>query len=364
MEELTSKPGDWPADAMEAVAKCPVCQSSKREVELGSLVDDTFFCASGAWTMMRCSGCRSTYLDPRPSESAIHLAYAKYYTHQVDERPQGWKAMAKHAVANSYRNRIFGTAMRPALPMGHLLANIGGGTRTQQIQQSDRGLATRPARGAVLDVGCGNGAFLKFARELGWKPFGVELDVRAARAATESGIDVLAASLVGLGKQYHRYFDAITLSHVIEHVHHPAKEIERCFTLLKPGGYLWVETPNIESFGFKLFGRYWRGVEAPRHLVLFNVASLTSLLQRAGFQSIETRPTGDSAPNLFRRSTMIRHGFRPDENVRKLSLAARLQLAASVYESRIQTTRDPRNAEFLCLTAIKPERAQGAGHVY
>jgi 2-polyprenyl-3-methyl-5-hydroxy-6-metoxy-1,4-benzoquinol methylase len=339
---------------METVTSCPACQSVQREVELGSLVDDTFFSVSGTWTMMRCKGCQAAYLDPRPREAAIHIAYSSYYTHEPETKPKGWKAIAKHAVANSYRNQIFGTVLQPALPMGHLLARLSRGERKQQIEQSDRGLASLPEHGAVLDVGCGNGTFLLFARELGWKPYGVELDAQATQTASKAGINVLAGSLEELSGHYEGYFDAITLSHVIEHLHHPSRDLLRCFALLKPGGYIWIETPNIESVGFKLFGRYWRGIEAPRHLVLFNESSLSLILRRAGFDAIERRPMRDSAPSLYRRSMMIRAGYRPEDDPRKLTLSSRLQLLTAIYESRTQTARNPRCAEYLCMSAKKP----------
>jgi SAM-dependent methyltransferase len=320
------------------------------------LVDDTFFCASGSWTMMRCKGCQATYLDPRPSESAIHLAYKTYYTHARQAAPQGLRATLGRALDNTHRNLIFGTAFRPSLPLPNLLGHLMRHRVGRRVQQSDRGLARLSQRGAVLDVGCGNGAFLSFVRALGWHPFGVEADLSAANVATEAGINVLARTLTELDGKYDNFFDAITLSHVIEHLHQPNQDILRCFSLLKPGGYLWIETPNIDSYGFKLFGRYWRGLEAPRHLVLFNEGSLGALLRRAGFNAVQRLQIHDPAPNLFRRSTMMRAGFAPEADVRKLSLAARVQLRAAVYESKLQTAKNPSCAEYLCMCANKPAR--------
>jgi 2-polyprenyl-3-methyl-5-hydroxy-6-metoxy-1,4-benzoquinol methylase len=78
-------------------------------------------------------------------------------------------------------------------------------------------------------------------------------------------------------------FDVITLSHVIEHVHDVGGTLRACHRLLKPGGRLWLETPNVAALGHKVFGVNWRGLEAPRHLVLFSAPALKQLLQDAGF---------------------------------------------------------------------------------
>jgi 2-polyprenyl-3-methyl-5-hydroxy-6-metoxy-1,4-benzoquinol methylase len=351
--EALSASDVWPSDGLEAVTKCPACQSTQREVELGGLVDNTFFCASGSWTMMRCKGCRGTYLDPRPCESAIHLAYKAYYTHAHEGLPRGWKELARRALDNTYRNLVFGTDKRPSFPMGWLFAHVTKRANRESIQRSDRGLGALPKGGRVLDFGCGSGAFLSFARELGWHPFGVEMDVNAASVVRSDGLNVLARSLAELDGKYEAFFDVITLSHVIEHLHQPAKEIQRCFRLLKPGGLLWIETPNVDSFGFKLFGRYWRGLEAPRHLVLFNEGSLGTLLRKAGFHDVERLPIQHPPRNLFLRSAMIRAGFPPEADPKKLPLSARLQLEAAMYEAKLRIVTDPACAEYLCMTATK-----------
>jgi 2-polyprenyl-3-methyl-5-hydroxy-6-metoxy-1,4-benzoquinol methylase len=77
-----------------------------------------------------------------------------------------------------------------------------------------------------------------------------------------------------------RVFDAITLSHVIEGVHDQVATLKSCWRLLKPGGYLWIETPNIYSYGHSRYGGNWRGLEPQRHLALFNWRSLVHWLVR------------------------------------------------------------------------------------
>ena len=58
--------------------------------------------------------------------------------------------------------------------------------------------------------------------------------------------------------------------------------------------------------------------------------------------------TGETA------STMIRAGFPPEADIKKLPVTARLQIHAAMHEAKLQMTKDPACAEYLCMSARKP----------
>jgi SAM-dependent methyltransferase len=134
----------------------------------------------------------------------------------------------------------------------------------------------------LLDVGCGDGKFLVLAQQMGWAVTGLEPDPSAASNTRAKGITVIEGDISALADHV-ACFDVITCSHVIEHVHDPVAVLQAMHRLLKPGGRLWIETPNINSFGHERYGEHWRGLEPPRHLVLFNVESLSKVLHTIGF---------------------------------------------------------------------------------
>jgi 2-polyprenyl-3-methyl-5-hydroxy-6-metoxy-1,4-benzoquinol methylase len=80
------------------------------------------------------------------------------------------------------------------------------------------------------------------------------------------------------------YFDVVTMWHVIEHVHDPKGTLAELHRIMKPGGLLVISTPNLWSWDARGFGRYWVGLDAPRHLYVFSPATLEHLLQQVGFQ--------------------------------------------------------------------------------
>jgi len=81
----------------------------------------------------------------------------------------------------------------------------------------------------------------------------VEPDAAAVSIATTRGADIIGSHLDELEGKFDGYFDVITLSHVIEHVHNPVDFCQGCWRMLKRGGFLWIETPNIDSIGYEIY---------------------------------------------------------------------------------------------------------------
>ena len=291
---------EWPADGLETLGACPDCAAQQRSLLHDGLTDLAFGCAPGRWTLWRCTDCGSAYLDPRPDAAHIGLAYSAYYTHAgnaLGGEARGLKPWARKALANAYVNARFGGSQTPALPFGAAVLQALPAQRLA-LDYRYRHIRRLPkAGGRLLDVGCGNGNFLRLAQAIGWQAEGVEPDPSAVAAARASGLDVRQGGielLEGISAAY----DQLTLSHVIEHVHDPLALLNACCRLLKPGGMLYLETPNIDANGHSRFGAAWRGLEVPRHLLLFSHRALHGMLARAGFDRSEDLRGVDPSPLL------------------------------------------------------------------
>jgi SAM-dependent methyltransferase len=203
----------------------------------------------------------------------------------------------------------------------------------------------RPAR--LLDVGCANGEYLLQMRALGWEVEGVETDPQAVALAREAGLVVRQGLLEGVFPA--RSFDVVTLGHVIEHAHDPAAMLAECARVLRPGGLLWLATPNLEAAGHRAFGQDYVQLDPPRHLVLFTRQALRGLLERGGFDQIREAPRVPQALAwTFRRSLAIRRGAgsHPD----RLPALPRGLLARAVLADLAAAAR-PRRAEEIVLVA-------------
>ncbi len=303
----------WPADGLEAVEACPVCGSRRRELLYDGLTDRVFFCAPGVWTLYRCLGCGSAYMDPRPTRRTIGLAYRSYFTHETPcaaapERPAAPLRRLKAALRNDYLRSRYRISVGPAVPLGRLAVYLAVHRRLD-IDRSVRHLP-RPARGArLLDVGCGNGHFLLTARTLGWEAWGIDPDPRAVAAARSAGLRVEQRGFPDTGLP-DGYFDVVTMNHVIEHLHDPVGALREVRRVLRSGGMLWVATPNLTGLGSRYYRRNWLPLDPPRHLVLFTFTSLRLACLRAGLSQPSLRKTLD-ARAIFTASARISGGAPP-----------------------------------------------------
>jgi 2-polyprenyl-3-methyl-5-hydroxy-6-metoxy-1,4-benzoquinol methylase len=159
--------------------------------------------------------------------------------------------------------------------------------------------------GTLLEIGCGDGAFLRSMKALGWNVTGTETDARSAAVAGSGGLDIRQGELDDLGLP-EAHYSAIVMRHAIEHVMDPAQVLAQCYSLLRPGGTLVLTTPNPASLGHRIFQSSWRGLEPPRHLHLFSQTSIDLYLRRAGFTSTTSRSTIHWADGILRQSVLIR----------------------------------------------------------
>lgn len=84
-------------------------------------------------------------------------------------------------------------------------------------------------------------------------------------------------------------FDLVILRHVIEHVRDPRFVLDRVHQLLRPGGLVYVATPDERALAARVFGRYWHGYDPPRHVWVFRPAAVRRLLAEAEFDLVEER---------------------------------------------------------------------------
>lgn len=341
---------DWPASGLESVPACPVCAHTVRHLLHGQLVDRAFQAAPGRWQLWQCARCGSAWLDPRPDRLTIALAYRQYYTHQapVPAPAPGLAGRLRQALAQGYLCQRFGLLDQPAWTVGAWLARCLLPVRLSLDHQFRHLPSPTGPRPRVLDVGCGAGEFLARARRCGWQAQGVEPDPQAVARCRSQGLDVIQGDIAALGDTASR-FDLITLSHVIEHVHDPRWVLQQCHRLLRPGGTLWLETPNLLARGHALFGPHWRGLETPRHLVLFNPASLQQALASTGFGEVTWLATPDSLAWTYEQSLRMAQG-RPPGDGPAWSWRLRLHRASQPWRG-IVSGRQP---EFLTLQARKP----------
>ncbi len=232
------------------------------------------------------------WLDEQPVDADIGLCYpAVYYTHHTDgesnaaEEPgliglPGLQGRLRDMIlAGRYGYDVPGIAPMQRY-LGRLLGMIGP-IRYRVAYRADHALPVWRRGGRLLDIGCGAGDYLGFARRLGWQTYGLDPDPAAVEVARRRGATVVQGTLDTV-RLPDAPFDAVASMHSIEHARNPRDFLRNALALLRPGGFFYLQTPNFHSLMHRRFGADWYALEVSRHLCLLSVPALRRLLTELG----------------------------------------------------------------------------------
>ncbi len=229
---------------------CPLCNSPLIKPVLEAK-DHTV--SGSRFSVWECRSCTARFTQDVPGEEEIGPYYLSddYISHT--ETRKGFINRAYHAV------RVF----------------------TLQQKRKMICSSTRRSTGDVLDIGCGTGAFLEVMKKEGWSVQGLEPDPGAREIAEKRGVPVLpSGALASLDQKY----DAITMWHVLEHVHNLHGYLKTIAGLLKEDGRLFVAVPNYTSGDAGHYRESWAAYDVPRHLYHFSPSSVGPLMKMHGLE--------------------------------------------------------------------------------
>jgi len=128
----------------------------------------------------------------------------------------------------------------------------------------------------ILDWGCGDGSLIRLLRSFGLHCFGIDAYKKDLSDPQISATTIEKADFPD------GYFDIITCFHVLEHLADPFTSVKDALRLIKTGGLIIIEVPNLDSIGFQIFKRRWQPLEIPTHLNHFTPATLQKVFETAG----------------------------------------------------------------------------------
>jgi len=207
--------------------------------------------------LARCGTCGLEFQSPRPVFEQLATAVYGASYHRADE-----------ATVDATRAGEFG----------------------RQLDTLER-LLPRDRR-RLLDVGCGAGAFLRFAASRGWHLEGT--DVLVTEWARDAGVRLWEGHLPAIDFGASR-FDVVRFNHVLEHTVNPLVELQCARRWLSPGGVLLVGVPNLAGLStqlkswqsrLRLKSKPWRHYAALHHFWFFAPQTLIRLVEAAGFHTV------------------------------------------------------------------------------
>jgi 2-polyprenyl-3-methyl-5-hydroxy-6-metoxy-1,4-benzoquinol methylase len=233
---------------MLAGVHCPLCGPPSAEVLIWT---------KNRYRYVRCVRCGMIYINPQLTDQSVARIYSQDLYDQKSERLD---------------------LLLPGLERykSRLLKKFERFRRTQDL----------------LDVGCFKGFFLYSAAHRGWETVGTEVSEPAVRFARQQlGLRVELGDLLDLPHFEENRFDIITFFDVIEHLSRPDLYLHRAHRLLRPGGLLYLETPNVRSLPRYLLGKKWT-IFHSLHRYYFQPRTIERLLVQSGFGRVRTRTVG------------------------------------------------------------------------
>lgn len=241
---------------LENVEKCPICLENNKKLLF--LCKD-YTVSKEDFEIVVCSKCGFAYTSPRPRKEDL----GRYYESE--------KYISHSNTSKGIISRLYQLVRKHTLQKKLQLINREG------------------KRGALLDIGCGTGEFLKTMKTNGWKTIGIEPSPTARKQCLDNyQLDVRdEKELTNLAA---KSFDVITMWHVMEHVPNINERVQKLKELLKPDGVLIIAVPNRNSDDAKYYGALWAAYDVPRHLWHFRTQDMRALMGGFGFEVKQILP--------------------------------------------------------------------------
>jgi len=267
------------------MSACLVC-GSEQFATLFQASDRLYHTTRKEFSVVRCGNCGLVRLDPQPSPEELRRYYPENYWFAPDRS-------AASRLEEAYRRLVL----------------------RDHVRFAAQAMAAAPA-GPLLDIGCGGGLFLGLMRARGFRVMGLDSAPAAAAIAWRRQQAPAVCGVLERPPFAGQSFAAITMFHVLEHVHDPRVYLAAAHKLLVRGGRLIVQVPNAACWQFRVLGRAWNGVDVPRHLFDFRDGDLARLLESCGFEvahrkyfSLRDNPAGlasSLAPGLDPMARRVR----------------------------------------------------------
>ncbi len=229
----------------ERLEHCPVC--GKEELKNFLVVTDNSV-SKESFVIVECENCTFKFTNPRPDLESIGNYYESedYISH------------------SNTRSGIINKAY-------HVVRSI---TIKQKVELINR---YAPAKGTILDYGCGTGIFLSACKKDGWEIRGVEPSSKARQTASQETGEVVASDLSELEGEK---FEIITLWHVLEHIHSLNETMSKLVDMLQEDGTLIIAVPNADSHDAQQYKENWAAYDVPRHLYHFTQPTMKRFLKK------------------------------------------------------------------------------------
>jgi len=238
----------------QKIDKCPLCGHTH--------FTNTIICADHSvskesFALVKCNNCSFTFTNPRPDEANIGKYYESedYISH----------ANKKTNLVNAIYKLV----------------------RVYTLNQKRKLIGQYAEKGNLLDYGCGTGNFLSVCKQVQWKVTGIEPNDNARAQAADLLNQKIYPDIKHLQDEK---YQAITLWHVLEHIHELDETFNQLIKRLAKNGIIFIAVPNYSSYDGQHYKEHWAGYDVPRHLYHFTQDTMKAWFKKYKLKHIDTLP--------------------------------------------------------------------------
>ncbi len=241
-----------------SLSVCPACDSPSVYPALSA---KDYTVSGERFEIWHCDDCTLRFTQNCPNTDSI----GQYY--------QSDNYVSHSDTAKGFINQLY-----------HIIRNYTLRSKRLLVQK-----VTQQKTGTLLEIGAGTGAFSNMMKKSGWQLTALEPD----SVARQNALKIHGLHLEPAENLFHLAagtYDAITLWHVMEHVHSLKEYWKEFARILNPAGKLIIAVPNYTSYDAKKYGEFWAAYDVPRHLYHFSPKSMDLLGLQMGYKLIEVKP--------------------------------------------------------------------------
>ncbi len=141
--------------------------------------------------------------------------------------------------------------------------------------------------GKLFDLGAGWGHFMLAGKELGYDVYGIEIAEQPyLYCVNDLKLPVDHIDFFEMDET--KKFDVITMWDVLEHIDKADEFLEKCSKLNKPGSYLFIQVPQIDSYFAKKYKDDWKMMGLD-HVNYFGKDTITKILANHGYEVVKIK---------------------------------------------------------------------------
>lgn len=227
-----------------------------------------------------CASCKTLFVSPRPSEES----FSRYY--QESESSKYWASTFYKATADARREKLW----KPKVQLIHDVL-IQYGSELYDL----------------VDIGGGFGIFgEEYEKAYGKRVFIIEPGPDLAKACREKGLEVIQSFMEDITHEQlsdgPKNFVSFEL---FEHLYDPKKFLTHLFHLMKSGDLFIFTTLSGVGVDIRVLWENSKSVSPPHHLNFFNPKSIRLLLNRIGFEVLQTSTPGKLDIDIMSNNTQF-----------------------------------------------------------